>query len=177
MTNPKKIDQQLDRKRRARWLDATQIVLTRTEGGFLNLSYGDEHYEQIAIHRCFPFSAPESYLSFRESGDKAEEIGMLRALDELPEADQALVREQLALRYFTPVITKVHSIKEEYGYSYWDVTTDRGAVRFVVRMGSGTVNRIGGMRYMINDIDGNRFEIPDLAQLSPSEQKKLDMFV
>lgn len=74
-------------------------------------------------------------------------------------------------------MTKINSVKEEYGYTYWDVETDRGPVRFVVRMGSGTVNRIGGNRYMVNDIDGNRFEIRDLNAFSAAEQKKLDMFV
>ncbi len=41
----------------------------------------------------------------------------------------------MALRYFTPVIQKIHSIKEENGFSYWDTETDRGACRFTVRMG------------------------------------------
>lgn len=161
----------------ARWLDPQKIKLTRTDGGFLDLTYDDEHHERIAIHRCFPFSSPDDYLSFREAGEKAKEIGMLRHLDELGSSAQALVREQLALRYFTPIITRIHNVKEEYGYTYWDVETDRGPVRFVVRMGSGTVNRIGGTRYMVNDIDGNRFEIPDLTAYTPQEQKRLDMFV
>lgn len=164
-------------KRQARWLDPERMRLTRTEGGFLNLDYGEEHYERIQIYRCFPFSAPDTYLSIREAGEKAEEIGMLRALEDLGREDQAFVNEQLALRYFTPIIEEVREIKEEYGYSYWDVRTDRGPVRFVVRMGSGTVNRISGDRYLVHDIDGNRFEIPSLNALSVQEQKKLDMFI
>lgn len=43
----------------------------------------------------------------------------------------------MALRYFTPVIQKIHSIKEENGFSYWDTETDRGACRFTVRMAAG----------------------------------------
>lgn len=163
--------------RKARWMEPQEIKLTRTAGGFLDLEYDGETYERIAIHRSFPLSLPDDYLSFRQAGEKAEEIGMLRKLSDLDKGAQELVREQLALRYFTPVMTKINSVKEEYGYTYWDVETDRGPVRFVVRMGSGTVNRIGGTRYMVNDIDGNRFEIRDLNAFSAAEQKKLDMFV
>lgn len=166
-----------DTPHRAHWFDVDSMKLTRTAGGFLDLEYDGQRYERVAVHRCFPFSLPDDYLSFRQAGEKAEEIGMLRRLSDLDKEAQKLVREQLALRYFTPVITKVNSVKEEYGYTYWDVDTDRGPVRFVVRMGSGTVNRIGGTRYMVNDIDGNRFEIKDLTALSDAEQKKLDMFV
>lgn len=76
-----------------------------------------------------------------------------------------------------PRIHRVKEIKEEYGYSYWEVDTDRGACRFTVRMGGGSVYAIGHNRYMVNDIDGNRFEIPDLYALTPREIKKLDLFI
>ena len=57
------------------------------------------------------------------------------------------------------------------------MTTDRGVCRFTVRMGGGSVYSIGGGRYLINDIDGNRFEIPDLNKLSSREIRELDLFI
>ena len=81
------------------------------------------------------------------------------------------------LRYFIPQIQRIHSIKEEYGYAYWDVTTDRGGCRFTVRMGGGSVYSVGANRYLVNDIDGNRFEIPDLYKLTAREIKQLDLFI
>ena len=83
----------------------------------------------------------------------------------------------MALRYFTPILLKIHSIKEENGFSYWDTETDRGACRFTVRMGSGSVYAIGKDRYLVTDLDGNRFEIPDLSRMTARELKMLDLFV
>ena len=88
-----------------------------------------------------------------------------------------MLEEQKALRYFTPVIQKIHSIKEENGFSYWDTETDRGACRFTVRMGGGSVYAIGKDRYLVTDLDGNRFEIPELGRMSARELKMLDLFV
>ena len=88
-----------------------------------------------------------------------------------------MLEEQMALRYFTPRIQRIRDIKEEYGYSYWEVVTDKGACRFTVRMGTGNVYSIGPNRYLVNDLDGNRFEIPDLYKLTPREIKKLDLFI
>ena len=42
---------------------------------------------------------------------------------------------------------------------------------------SGNVYPIGPNRYLVNDLDGNRFEIPDLYKLTPREIKKLDLFI
>ena len=34
------------------------------------------------------------------------------------------------------MIIKIRSIRDEYGYSYWDVITDKGTCRFTVRASS-----------------------------------------
>lgn len=44
-------------------------------------------------------------------------------------------------------------------------------------MGGGNVYPIGKDRYLINDLDGNRFEIPDLGRMTARELKMLDLFV
>lgn len=163
-------------------ITADNAVFTRTEGGFVQLCLtlpGGETktYARVAVHRCFPHSDPEHYISIREPEGDGREIGLIEDLAALPEDTQEMLREQMALRYFSPKITRVRSIKEEYGYSYWDVETDRGACRFTVRMGGGSVYAIGANRYLVTDLDGNRFEIPDLYKLTPREIKQLDLFI
>ena len=44
-------------------------------------------------------------------------------------------------------------------------------------MGGGSVYAIGEGRYLVNDIDGNRFEIPDVKQLTAKELRELDLFI
>ena len=152
-------------------------IFQRTEGGFVSLDYGERHYPRVAVHRCFPFSDPSRYISIREPDNDGREIGLILDLKDLSEETQSILEEQMALRYFTPHILQVRDIKEEYGYSYWEVVTDKGACRFTVRMGAGSVYPIGPNRYLVNDLDGNRFEIPDLYRLTPREIKKLDLFI
>ncbi len=152
-------------------------IFQRTEGGFVSLDYGERHYPRVAVHRCFPFSDPSRYISIREPDNDGREIGLILDLKDLSEETQSILEEQMALRYFTPHILQIRDIKEEYGYSYWEVVTDKGACRFTVRMGAGSVYPIGPNRYLVNDLDGNRFEIPDLYRLTPREIKKLDLFI
>lgn len=158
-------------------ITAENAEFSRTQGGFLRLVYAGKTYPRVAVHRCFPFSDPDHYISIREPETDGREIGLIIDLKAMPKEIQTLLEEQLALRYFVPRICRVKEIKEEYGYSYWEVDTDRGACRFTVRMGGGSVYAIGHNRYMVNDIDVNRFEIPDLNALTPREIKKLDLFI
>lgn len=88
-----------------------------------------------------------------------------------------MLEEQLKLHYFTPVIQKVLDIKDEYGYAYFHVMTDRGECRFTINMGGNAVVRLTDTRLLITDLDENRFEIPDVLQLSQKEQRKLDLFL
>ena len=166
-----------------RTITAENTAFFRTEGGFVRMEYTNPDgevrtYPRISVHRCFPFSDPTHFISIREPEADGREIGLVEDLNALPAEMRAMLEEQMALRYFTPKIQKVHSVKEEYGYAYWDVTTDRGACRFTVRMaGGGNVYAIGPNRYLVNDIDGNRCEIPALYKLSAKEIKMLDLFI
>ena len=88
-----------------------------------------------------------------------------------------MLLEQLNLHYFTPVIQKILDIKDEYGYAYFHVMTDRGECRFTINMGSNAVVRLSDCRLLITDLDENRFEIRDVFALSQKEQRKLDLFL
>ena len=158
-------------------ITADNAVFRRTAGGFVEMEFGGKTYPRIAVHRCFPFSDPGHYISIREPEGDGKEIGLIEDMAALPGELRDMLEEQMALRYFAPVIRQIREIKEEYGYSYWDVVTDKGPCRFTVRMGSGSVYAIGPDRYLVNDLDGNRFEIPNLYRLSAREIKKLDLFI
>ena len=71
----------------------------------------------------------------------------------------------------------LNSIKDEYGFAYFDVLTDHGRCKFAIHMGRGSVVNLSDTRLMITDLDKNRFEIPDIGTLTPIELKKLDLFL
>lgn len=160
-----------------RFLTKENAVFHRTEGGFVSLEFGDRKYDRVGIYLTFPLTEPEEYISVREADEKAKEIGIIEKLSQLEKDQQDMIREQIRLRYFMPVITKVLDIKDEYGYAYWNVTTSFGACRFTTRMSGDAVILLGEARMMVTDIDGNRYEIPDFYRLSVTERKKLDLFI
>lgn len=159
------------------FLDSSNAVFTRTEGGFLALKTDGKEYDRVGVYLTFPMTMPDEFISIRESDEKAKEIGIIRALSELKKDEQEMIREQMRLRYFMPVIRKVLDVKDEYGYAYWHVKTDFGVCRFTTHMGGDAVVNLSADRYQITDIDGNRYEIPDLYALTVMERKKLDLFI
>lgn len=160
-----------------RFLTAENAVFSRTEGGFLSLKTGDKEYDRVGIYLTFPLTNPEEFISIREADEKAKEIGIIEKLSDLPKDQQAMLNEQIKLRYFMPVITKVLDVKDEYGYAYWHVTTNFGACRFTTQMSSDAVVSLSDSRLLVTDIDSNRYEIPDFYALSVMERKKLDLFI
>lgn len=159
------------------WLTPDNSVFTRTPGGFVSLKNGENEYKRVSIVRMFPFTDPAHYISVRTPDENSKEIGIVKDLELFSEDVRDMLREQMNLRYFTPIITKVVSIKDEYGYAYFDVVTDRGEVRFTINMGGNSVIHLSETRILITDIDENRFEIPDVMALTTAERKKLDLFL
>ena len=160
-----------------RYLTKDNAVFSRTAGGFVALECAGKKYDRIGVYRTFPVTEPDEYISIREADEKAREIGMVESLSKLSKDQAEMLREQLRLRYFTPEISKIIDIKDEYGYGYFNVLTNFGACRFTIHMGGDSVVSLSDRRVMITDLDGNRFEIPDIYKLSVGEGKKLDLFI
>ena len=149
----------------------------RTEGGFVSLDYNGVHYDRIKVVRLFPFSDANKYISIRDHGNGDKEIGIIEDLEAMPSEVQEILNEQLNLSYFTPVIEKIYIIKDEYGYAYFHVKTDKGECKFSMNMGSNAVTKLSDTRLIISDVDENRFEIKDTDALTQKEKRMLDLFL
>lgn len=149
----------------------------RTNGGFVNLTKDGILFERVKVVRLFPFTDADKYISIRENSAKAKEIGIIEDLGALDENTQEILREQLRLNYFTPVIQKIYNIKDEYGYAYFHVLTDKGECKFAINMASNAVTKLSDSRLIIMDLDENRFEIRDVNALTQKERRKLDLFL
>ena len=150
---------------------------TETEGGFVSFDYDGAHYDRIKVVRLFPFTDADKFLSIREHGDGEREIGIIEDLSEMTKETQEILKRQLKLSYFTPVIEKIYSIKDEYGFAYFHVMTDKGECKFAINMGSNAVAKLSDTRLIISDVDENRFEIRDVDKLSHKERRMLDLFL
>ena len=156
-----------------RYLDPAEAKFEETPGGFVRLTIGaDEIYPRVALYRAFPFTYLDRYISVRDVEGK--EIGMIRELGEFGEETAQLILRELDRRYFTPVISRIESIKEEFGYAYWNVVTDAGPRRFTVRDMQQSVLLLSTYHVLIIDVDGNRFEIPDYQELDARSRKYIE---
>lgn len=161
-----------------RYLNQQNTKVIPTEGGFVHIEVEGVCYEHVQLVRTFPFTAVNEYISVRCQDEEESEIGMIEDLEkDFQGAAQKALREQLDIRYFTPIIQKVISIKEEGGCSYFDVETSAGRIQFVVRSNDNSFTKLTETRIIIEDLENNRFEIPDLHALSMKERKKLDIFL
>lgn len=158
-----------------RWLTPENAVFTKTTGGFVTLVYNGKEYPRVLVFRTFPFSGGNEYLSVRQEDENNREIGMIARLDAFDEDTVMAIEQQLNLRYFMPKIQTIYEIKEQYGYSYWFVNTDKGECRFTVDQNG--VAKLSSTRLIVSDVDGNRFELPDITKLSAKELRMVDLYM
>ncbi len=148
-----------------------------TEGGFVGVRINGEDKGNVSIIRTFPLTDCNAFLSVRLMDSKQEEVGIIEKLSDFDEKTVAIIDKQLKLRYFMPKITKVLSVKEEYGYTYWTVETDKGNAKFASSAGSSGAIIPHGNGVIIKDSNENRYLIEDLSKLTPKEMKKLDLYL
>ena len=141
----------IEEKIRIRKLTPENTTFEKTEGGFVTATIDGKSTPRIQVHRCFPFTAPDSWISIRENDENDGELGLIENLHDFDSETIAILEEQLELRYFMPTIKQVKKVKEEYGYAYWEVETDRGPIDFVMRTSSSSIMRLGKTRVIILD--------------------------
>jgi Domain of unknown function (DUF1854) len=138
-------------------------------GAALRLTVEDESsYLKVTVARAFPLSHPQRYFSVRFGDNK--EVGVLVDVAELDEESRRLVAEELERRYLVPVIRRVIRIKERFGTVEWEVDTDRGVYRFTTRNMREKVVQPSPGRYLLTDVDENRYDVRDLAALDAASQ-------
>jgi len=159
-----------------KFLDTKSLKFYRAEGGALRLTIKDEIcYLKVKAAKAFPLSIPNRYIGFRDGADK--DIGLVKDISDLSPESQKLVEEELQKRYFTPIILKIKSIQEKFGYTEWIVTTDKGERRFMTKGVHDNVAEVGMGRLMVTDADSNRYEIPDVEKLDAHSFNLLNQII
>ncbi|MFW5985593.1 MAG: DUF1854 domain-containing protein [Halanaerobiaceae bacterium] len=164
----KKNEKQKETKGLSKYIDLDYINpqkadFQKTEGNILSLEYEEEKYERVHLYRSFPFTLENEYISVRDK--EGEEIGIIKSIFDFDNKTVDLLEEELNWIYFCPDIEMIYSINEEFGYSYWDVETDQGRKNFTVKGSGQVLTPITEVRYIITDVNGNRFQISDVTEL------------
>lgn len=134
---------------------------------------GDRSYLKVKVVRAAPLSHPDHYICFLDAKD--EVICMVDSIRDIQEAARGLAQEDLDRRYLTAQVLRIHAIRMDFGVSYWDVETDRGQREFVAKDVAENAQWMGDNRLLILDVDGNRFEIRDLAGLDKKSLGLIDL--
>ena len=146
-----------------RFLDTAKVGLFRI-GGVARLTIAeDRSWLKIDVARAFPVSDPDHYIGLLDGAGK--DIGMIVDPGKLDAESRKVLAEELELRYFVPVVERIVSVKEEFGAVYWQAETSRGRKEIVVRNLKDSTLELPGNRVIITDVDGNRFEFPDIGKL------------
>ena len=135
----------------------------------------EKEFPRLYLHRAFPFDEPFSYISVLDKEQK--EIGLIRSIDDFDGDTKNLLCDELTRKYYAPKVIKILTVKERYGFSYWKVLTDIGELNFTLRDTYRSLLRVGSGRVFIIDIDGNRYEIPDLEKLEFKSYKKIELYL
>lgn len=156
--------------------DLHALDLRRNPHGRLVLRAADgtEHTGVTPV-RAFPIAAPDEGLSL--VGADGHELAWVPDLAQLAPPARALVEEELAAREFVPTITRIRSVSSFATPSTWEVETDRGAARLVLK-GEEDIRRLAGRtRLLITASDGLQFRVPDSTALDRPSRRLLERFL
>lgn len=137
---------------------------------------GEKYYERIYLHRSFPYEHPYEFISVLEKDNV--EIGIISDINEFDEETAGMLRRELDRKYYAPVITKILSVKERYGYSYWETITDDGRrLSFTMRDTFRSILKVTPEHVFLTDNDSNRYEIKNVEALDRKSYKKIELYL
>ena len=154
-------------------LVAAQMQIRRTERGLLAVRIGAEDYEDVTVRRAFPLEAADRYLGFFDTD--GDELGILEDPGGLDSDSRAALDEQLALTYFLPKILAVTHIGEEFGVVHADVETTSGVRQIEIRGIRSSIRVLSRNRALVEDADGNRYELTDYRNLQKMTREILGL--
>ncbi len=146
------------------------MKLTDRDGGEVH------EYERVFLHRAFPFELLWQYISVLDTDGK--EIGVVYDVDDFEKETTELLRTELRRKYYEPQVKTIVSLKERYGFSYWNVLCDEGReVSFTMQDTFRNIIRVGNDKAILLDVDGNRFVIESIAALDRKSYKKIELYL
>lgn len=130
---------------------------------------------RVLFHKAFPFERPEEFISVQD--EDGREYGIIRALSDFDGKGREIIDKSLRRKYFCPEIKKIHKLKEQFGYSCWEVDTDIGELELVLKDTFGSILRVSDTYLVIMDVSGNRYTIPDVTALDRKSYKKIELYL
>lgn len=131
-------------------------------------------YTNINVIPMFPLTAPECGVSILDQ--EFEELLCIGSLSELSKEASELLKQELKLREFVPVIQRVISVSGKTEPCEWLVETNHGITSFVLNA-EEDVHRVSNQAVNIIDANGMRFRVEDLGTLDRRSRAFIEWYV
>jgi hypothetical protein len=144
------------------------------KNAFLYMKMGEDE-QRVMLCRQFPFELLWEFISVLDA--EQNELGIIRNVELFEGETREMLVTELCRRYYAPEIKRIISMKERYGFSYWKVETAEGEVSFTLHDTFRSIIRVGENRAILFDVNGNRFEIPEVSALDRKSLKKVELYL
>ncbi len=124
--------------------------------------------------RAFPIAAPNEGLSI-VSAD-GHELSWIDRLTDLAADARQLLEEELAVREFTPSISRITKVSTFSTPSTWDVITDRGQTQLILKS-EDDIRRLAEGQLLIASNSGLQYRINNWVNLDKASKKLLERFL
>lgn len=155
------------------FIDGSAVSIKPYEEGKVTLVYTNgEKTAGLSPRRLFSVTNPYSFIQMLD--ESGQEIGILRDMNQLDPSSYKCLEEALERFYLIPEIVEIHTLKEQYRITRWDVTTDKGRRVFDVQSRNTDIKILPSRRVLIRDSDNNLYEIVDYDKLPKKSRALLE---
>jgi hypothetical protein len=164
-------------------LNINEAEFYEGSGGFAGLRYNGEDFSHIVLRRIMPMEYPLHYISVAiTEGNDFKEIGILKAVEDLPPTQREIVITELDNRYYSPEVQEVISVQDKLGYVYMELRLkNKKGTEYrkncAIKDVSRNIRMLSDTSVIIFDVDGNRYIVEDLKRLSRQSLRKLDAYL
>jgi hypothetical protein len=141
------------------------------------LVYVDEngvaHVDVVPV-RAFPISDPLHWIILCSA--QGHELRCIDDLAVLPRAVRVTLDNELARREFVPRILRVVNVSSHFEPAEWEVETDRGPTRFVLKS-EDDVRRLGPHTALLLDSQGTRYLVADTRRLDTYGRRAVERYL
>ena len=137
-------------------------------------SAAGERHTAVVAARAFPLSHRICWVVICTAA--GDELVTIEDPGTLPEATRDTLLADLNRREFLPAIRRIVGVSGIHEPCEWDVETDRGSTKFVLK-NEDDVRRLGDGRALVIDSHGLRYLIEDATALDAGSRRILERYL